>query len=188
MVNHIIAYTRHDGGVDICGPTDHTFQVFQSGGWWDDYPGNLRGFVDVQVERQIKSGINHDYARRFAEAVAFGGVIGHEAWDLIRGRDCGHRGYNFVKLGQRDLPDDKWFRNAWVQNSNGAVCVDLRKARTAQVDRIKKAVKGHNAARLALGRKPAEPPWWTLWSAIRHAANEDELRRVWPSDISRSLG
>ena len=50
-----IVYTRlSDGGVSICCPASEAIAWMGCGGFWDHHP---RGFMDVQIERQIARGI-----------------------------------------------------------------------------------------------------------------------------------
>lgn len=153
----------------------------QHGGAWDLFPS---GFVEKQIDLQIQSGARPDAARRFARAVAFGGVTGAEAWDIVRERFCAHRGGNFQLLNIDELPD-RTYRDAWRQGHNtGAVYVHMPAARRIQFERVKRAVERRNGSRLALGRRPIAPQWLTLGQAIRHARDEDELRRIWPDGIA----
>jgi hypothetical protein len=181
-----IVYTRFsDGGVDVMTPTEEIFRIFQSGGWWDDSPIGVRGFVEEQVSRMVKDGIKPDAAHRFAKAVAFGGVVGHEAWDVLRARDCEHRGHNFVKMSTSDLPD-RWFRNAWRQNSNGNITVDLADAKKIQKDRIESVYNSYKQKRnqtlfdrpKLIRINPLE-----LESGLRRAETVDQVRNVWPEGL-----
>lgn len=178
-MNKRIVYTRHDGGVSVCIPTQDIFRIMQAGGYWNDRP---HGFVDAQIERQIEGGIAPDAARRFAHAVAFGGCTEAEAWGLIRDRDCGHLGTLHELQDADDLPD-RWFRDAWRRSANGGpVGVNLEMARPIQWARARNAVKQENDKRAAgfVKRRPLSVAWESIRNAIRHARDESELRKVWP--------
>lgn len=181
-----IVYTRHnDGGVDVMCPTEEIFKIMQSGGWWDGSPIGVRGFVDVQIERMVRDGVKEDAAANFARAVAFGGVVGNDAWRTIRDRDCGHKGFGFVRMDCDDLPD-RWFRNAWRQNGNGNICIDIPEARKIQKDKITSAV---NKARADIAgdvftpRKMPKINHIELSRKIASATSADEIRRVWPEGL-----
>lgn len=175
-----ILYTRHDGGVSVCYPTREIFRVMQAGGYWDDRP---RGFIDVQIERQVKSGINREAAIRFANAVAFGGVNEAEAWSIIRDRDCGHRGCDFQIVDQADLPN-RTYRDAWTRrgSNSGLPYVDMNLARPIQWKRIQDAVRAENKRREddMYGRRPYRLNKLSWQRAIERARDADELIRVMP--------
>ena len=177
-----ILYTRHDGGVSVCLPSAEIFAVMQCGGCWDDRP---RGFLQAQIERQISDGIAPDHARRFAMAVAFGGVSEAEAWGIIRDRDCARRGTMHELIDASELPD-RWFRDAWKRSANGGpVGVDLNLARPIQWSRARRRVERENKRRAESFEpmSPIAPLWETIRSAIKHARDEDELRKVWPEEL-----
>jgi hypothetical protein len=178
-----ILYTAFEGGVHLCQPTDDIFRIMQTGGYWNDRP---RGFFDEQIARQMSDGIAERHARRFALAVQFGGCSEAEAWEIIRDRDCAHRGTLHELIDVAELPPDRWFRGAWHRSANGGpVVINLRKARRIQLERIKTVVARHNHKRTMLGRSPFKAPWLTYGAAIRHARDDEELRRVWPEELAR---
>lgn len=152
------------------------------GGYWDDRP---RGFVEAQIDRQIAAGIAADHARRFANAVAFGGCSEAETWEIIRDRDCVRHGILHELHGVDELPD-RWFRNAWYRSSNGGpICINLEKARPIQWQRARAKVAAENKRREeSFEPLPLiKPPWETLRGAMRHARDIDELRKVWPEGL-----
>ena len=153
-----------------------------TGGRWADHP---RGFVDVQIERQIAAGHNHDAAARFARALAFGGLPEREAYEVIRDRDCGHLGTAHDLIDASELPD-RWFRNAWTRSHNGGPgSINLEKARSIQWARIRAAVKAEEAARAeAFDPRPElRVDWGVIRSSILRAADADDLRRIWPGGM-----
>lgn len=180
MTTRGILFTRHDGGISVCYPTRDILRVMQVGGYWDDRP---RGFIDVQIERQVKSGINREAAIRFAKAVSFGGVNEAEAWSIIRDRDCGYRGYDFQIVNQVDLPN-RIYRDAWtrVRSNSGLPYVDLEKARLIQWERIARAISEENKRREKdlYGKRPMKLNKLTWQRAIAKARDADELSRVMP--------
>ena len=187
MISKRIVYTRHDGGISVCCPSEEIFQVMQMGGYWNDRP---RGFVQAQIDRQIADGIKPSHAVRFAHAVAFGGVTEAGAWGIIKDRDCERHGYNFDLFRVDDIPRDRWFRNAWSRSPNGGpIAIALEKARPIQWQRIVAAAKSKNSERefeFNLDFSPINLDTLSLKSAIRHARDEHELRAVWPDELRRT--
>lgn len=178
-----ILYTRHDGGVSICTPSPEIFRVMQRGGFWRDRP---RGFVETQIERQIASGIHPDHARRFAHAVAFGGCSEAETWEIVRDRDCGQHGTLHERIDTAELPD-RWFRDAWRRSTNGGPpSVDIKKARPIQWAKIVAAVERENKRRELdlFGPAPIELAKIEFQHAITRARDDQELRKIWPSQLS----
>lgn len=179
-----IIYTTPDGGVEICTPSVEIFEIMQRGGFWDEYP---RGFIDEQIRRQIGDGIDPDHARRFANAVAFGGCSEAEAWGIIRDRDCARRGTLHDLIDPSDLPD-RWFRDAWRRSSNGGPpSVDLKKAQVIQWRKLVDAVSRENKRREfdLFGKRAIKLNKLTYQRAIKNARDDDELRRVWHPSLPR---
>ena len=177
-----IIYTRHDGGISVCHPTREIFQAMQNGGYWNDRP---HGFVERQIERQIGSGISQDHARRFAHAVAFGGVTEPEAWEIIRDRDCARHGALHELIDSEELPD-RWFRDAWSRSANGGpVSVNLTKAKPLQWRHIYRAIVEENKRRERdlFGKRALKLNKMTWQSAINNARDDEELRRIWPEGL-----
>lgn len=181
-----ILYTRHDGGVTVTYPTPEVFRVMQCGGFWNDKPS---GYVQTQIERQIQAGIDPDHARRFAHAVAFGGCSEAETWEIIRDRDCARHGTLHELIDVADLPD-RWFRDAWRRSSNGGPpSVDLEKARPIQWKRLLDAVSQENKRREfdLFGPAPIRISKAEYQTAIKHARDDEELRKVWVPGLSLPL-
>lgn len=182
-----LVYTRPCGGVSVCFPTTEAMRTMTGrGGYWDDRP---RSFLDELVYRKSSSElqkghhITEDAAWRFIRAMQYGGCSTADAFEVIAEHDCSRFGHTVDLQDTDDLPD-RWFRDAWRRSRNGGPpVVDMVKARPIQLDKIKAAVTTFNKPRLALGRKPSVPNWWTIGKAIRHATDENELRRVWPQSV-----
>lgn len=184
MTRHIV-YTAHSGAVYICTPTKEALRAMSAGGIWRH---ERRGFLEAQIELQISSGIHPDHARKFAHAVAFGGLSTSEAFDVIRLRDCDRHGTLHEVHDSADIPVDRWFRDAWTRSPNGGpIGVKLSAARVIHWDKIRKAVDDENKRRRKAFEplRPIAPPWNTIRSAIKHARDEDELRRVWLPELSK---
>lgn len=175
-----ILYTRHDGGVSVCYPTQEIFRIMQTGGYWNDRP---LGFIEKQILRQIESGIAPEHAVSFARAVAFGGLSEAETWTVIRDRDCARHGYDFQKVHSSELPD-RWFRDAWTRarSNSGLPYVDLNAARPIQWSKIVDAYATENKRRLRTyqGKSPAKLRRQAYERAIANARDAEELKRVMP--------
>jgi hypothetical protein len=180
-----IVYTRPDGGVSVCAPSDTALRYMTGGGGrWDDIVVWDRGFLDRQIAAQSKDGVGERAAHAFVMAMHKGGCSTPEAYGIMRDRFCSHLGTGCELWDVADVPLDRWFRNAWRRSHNGGpIYVDIGKARRLQLDKIKSAAAQRNRKRIELGRKPLVPPWGEIGNAIRHARDEGELRRVWPSGL-----
>lgn len=179
-----IIYTRHDGGVSVCIPSPEIFRVMQNGGFWNDKP---RGYVQTQIERQIADGIAPDHARRFAHAVAFGGVTEPEVWDIVKDRDCARHGTLHELTDTDELPG-RWFRDAWSRSHNGGPpSIDLEKAKPIQWRRLVQAVSQENKKRELdlFGGPRIRIPKMSIQSAIRNARDAEELERIWIPGLPR---
>lgn len=177
-LDRAIVYNAFKGNIEVCHPSPQIFAIMSHGGWWDLAP---RGFVDRQIERQVSSGIDPDHAARFAKAVAFGGVTEAETWGIIKDRDCARHGDLHEVQRLEELPG-RWFRDAWRRGRNGGpIGVDLEKARHVQFQNLKVAFNGYAKKQEFeyLPKPKIAPQWLTIRSAIRHARDEDELRKVW---------
>lgn len=176
-----IVYTRHDGGVTVCGPSPDAIRWMGCGGFWSN---QSRGFVDTEIESQIvRFGSYPDVARRFVRAMQFGGCTTAEALEIIRDRDCGPYGTAFELWEASDIPSDRWFRDAWTRSHNGGpINIDLKKARPIQWRKARDFVSGENKRRAEAFEliKPLEVDWDRFRQKILRARDDDELRRAWP--------
>lgn len=176
-------YTRFkDNGVTVLHPAPECLRALSQGGYW----GKMRrGFLDEQIERQVRDGRDRKAAARFSNALAWGCGNSKLALEILRDRDCAHRGFNIELIDTGELPD-RWFRDAWIRSPNGGpVSINLEHARTIQLATIRQAVADARTLRArGLLRCPRiRVPWTTIESAVNHARDEDELRRVWPEGI-----
>jgi hypothetical protein len=179
-----IVYTRHDGGVSVCAPSLTALRFMTGGGGrWDGYP---HGFIDRQIARQSEE-CGERHAVRFVRAMQFGGCTDAEAYELMRDRFCAHHGSGIELWAVGEVPEDRWFRDAWVRSHNGGpIDISLPKAKGIQFQRITDAVDQENARRrkeINLFDRPIQPDWSLLRDAIRKAVGVAELRHVWPSDL-----
>lgn len=164
-----IIYTRHDGGVSIVHPSALCMLWMASGGRWAGMP---HGYIDTQIDRQIAAGRDERAVVRFCLAMAFGGCTDAEALDIIRGRDCGHKGTAFDLVDYSDVPTDRWFRNAWRRSHNGGpIYIDMRQARKIQKKEIGCAAK----------RIGASLQWGRWNDRLRKAETPEELKRIFPA-------
>lgn len=181
-MRHRIVYTRHDGGVSVNCPAPRAIRELQTGAWG----GKPRGFADREIEFSIRDGRNPEGVRRFAMAMCKGGVTEREAWAIIRDRDCLHKGTLHELQDLADLPD-RWFRDAWRRSSNGGpVGVSLELARPIHWDRLQDAIDRENKRRERL-LNPIAPldAAENYRSAVRHARDDDELKRIWPASLAQ---
>lgn len=176
-MKHIV-FTRHDGGVSVNTPNPDIIAHMMNGGYWHKFPHYDE---DEQIDRQMKGGIRQDHAVAFARAIMRGGLSDREAFAVMRDRDTARLGTLHELQDTEDLPNDRWFRDAWRRSHNGGpIAIAMPKARVVQLDKIKDALAIRNRKRIELGRDPFKLSWWSLGSAIRHARDEDELKAVWP--------
>jgi hypothetical protein len=189
-VDKRLVYTRkRDGGVTINTPSPECIRWMSCGGFWR---GMGRGFVEAQIERQIAAGRDPDAARRFANAMAFGGCSTQEALAILRDRDCAHKGTGIELWDLADVPTDRWFRDAWRRSHNGGpIDIDLEKARRVQARRIDAALKREQKRRSEfwtahIEKVPAlDVDLGRVGDAILAARDVDALRRVWPRELMR---
>lgn len=177
-----IVYTRHDGGVSICTPTDWIISVMSCGGLWNDRP---RGFADRQIASMVKRGVDEDTAHRYVRAVQFGGCTTAEALEIIRDRDCAPHGTAIELWDASEVPTDRWFRDAWRRSHNGGpISVNLKLAKAIQMNHIGDAIFDENMKRQKRAMGPLE--WDRDWlrRKIMQVRDEIELRSVWPKELN----
>lgn len=166
-----IIYTRHDGGVDICWPSEECLVWLSSGGFWSSQEP---GMADRQTEIHITSGKREWAVRRFIRSLQEGGCTTAEAYEIIRDQDCAHLGTGHELIAREDLPS-RWFRDAWRRSHNGGpIGIDMAVARKIQLRRIKSAAEKHKAD-LAL-------PRWR--ERIRRASSPEQIKQIWPSGLT----
>ena len=177
-----IAYTRHDGGLDICTPSAEIFAIMHDGGYWDGEP---HWFPAWQVFLQIQDGIKPDAAVRFVDAIVNGGCDEAEVLDIIKDRDCAHRGTGHTILETEEIPVNRWLRDAWrLGHNSGQIFTDLETAREIHWNRLQAAVDEENKRRARAFRK--EPPLVVDGDALREAierADAESLLSVWPEGL-----
>jgi hypothetical protein len=178
-----IVYTRPDGGVVVCTPTRWCISMLANGGF---FPGGGVA-VEQQVERGLAAGRKEWAVRRYVRAMQDGGCTTAEAYEIVRDRDCGHLGSGFELWAAGDLPD-RWFRDAWQRSHNGGpIMIDLKAARAIQFRRIKMAAERENkrrAAEIDLFDHLIELPLGAIRDRIHKAQGVDELRRIWPQELT----
>jgi hypothetical protein len=118
MPDKRIIYTRPDGGVSVCCPSDNALRYMTlGGGRWDQYGP---GFLMRQIWEQVQSGIDEHAAYKFMRAMQFGGCTEAEAYGIIRDRDCAPHGVACELWHINDiLKLDRNYRDAWRRSSNG---------------------------------------------------------------------
>jgi hypothetical protein len=183
-MNRAIVYNSFKGGVEVCHPAPDIFSIMWYGGFWDEAP---EGFVEEQIDRQVRSGIDPAHAKRFAEAVAFGGKTENEVWEILIERDTSRFGDMPEIVHLSDLPP-RDFRDAWRRSSNGGpIWIDLNRAKEIQFERIVIAVDAENRARRRRFEisDPIEPDWNHVRDVIAKAKDETELLKIWIDGVPR---
>jgi hypothetical protein len=177
-----IVYTRLDGGVSVCCPTDWIISVMcNGGGIWDHLPP---GVMDRQIASMVGRGVNEDAAHRYAKAAMWGGCTTAEALEIIRDRDCAHLGTAIELWDKDDVPTDRWFRDAWRRSHNGGpISIDLAMARPIQWRHIRAKLIKENKNRDGDMLNPIEIDADLVKTKIRQARDEMELRQVWPEEL-----
>jgi hypothetical protein len=177
-----IVYTRFDGGVTVSQPSETIISWMGNGGFWSHC---LRGFCDRQIESMIARGVRADTARRYVRAMTLGGCTTAEALEIIRDRDCGHLGAAIELWDMDDVPQDRWFRDAWRRSHNGGpIMIDLKKAKPIQFAHARSFVEMENKRRstdLNLWNMPIEVDWPRFREHVLCARDEVDLRRIWPA-------
>lgn len=182
-----ILYTRiSDGGVNVCWPSQWAIGVMSSGGMWSDMP---RGYLKTQIERGIERGRPERAQWRYVTAMHFGGCSTAEALEIIRDRDCEPFGTAFEAVEYDEIPQDRWFRNAWKRSPNGGpITIDMKLARNCQFQHIKRhlAVEQQRfSSDLDLIDKNLDIDLRPLINRILDAKDLDRLRMVWPDCLPR---
>ena len=168
-----IVYTRPDGGVSVCAPSSTALRYMTTGGGrWDGFPV---GFLDRQIAEQAKFGVGESAAHRFVMAMQFGGCTDAEAFDVMRDRYCAPHGSGFEVWIAKELPGDRWFRDAWRRSHNGGpIEIDMVKARKIHLKNLKSFAKARK-----------HDLQWPRWrERLRRASSPEELRSLWPEVFS----
>lgn len=192
-MNKRIVFTLPNGGVGITCPSDNAIRWMAEGGRW---AGATRGWLNTQVERFVSAGVSPDIAKRYVDAMMFGGRTTAEALGLIRDRCCAHKGTGIELWDMSDVSSDRWFRNAWRRSPDGGpIWIDLDCARDIQAQKIERATRTWNeaakaedtwkalAGRATNGPAIIELDVPRLSRRIRDARSPQELRAVWPDDL-----
>lgn len=188
MTKKVFTLTRPGGFVSIVHPSSYTMLWMGCGGYW---PGATRGWLEEQIDRQIKAGHVADAAVRWVKALMFGGLVTHEALTLMRDRNCAHRGTGIELWNWDDVPTDRWFRDAWRRSANGGpIWVDLDAARFVQMDKCVAAVNRHNKEQESSSRRwghngpqiiGVDYDW--IKRNCEAAGSTRQLKAVWPREL-----
>lgn len=190
MGREAILYTRNsDDGVSVCYPYPLIFKyAMNGGGYWNDRPP---GFLEELVRRKTSPELQRNRhiteyaARKFVEAMQFGGCSLSEAWEVVRLHDCTRGGdaRDHQIINSDDLPN-RVYRDAWTRwkSNSGLPYIDMEKARQIQWSRIIFAVNEENKRREKdlYGKRPMKLNKLTWQRAIANARDADELSRVMP--------
>lgn len=117
MPDKRLVYTRPDGGVSVCAPSDTALRYMTLGGGRWGRCG--RGFLDRQIAAQSRDGVGERAAVRFVHAMQFGGCSTAEAYGIMRDRFCAHLGSGCELWDVALVPVDRRYRDAWRRSHNG---------------------------------------------------------------------
>lgn len=121
-----ILTTGFNREVYITTPSEEIMLALTGGGLWRN---PSRGFVEQQIEINIREGRDKAGSVKFCRALAHGGLTTAEAYSVLRDRDCGWLGTGHELISLSELPD-RYFRDAWTRSPNGGPCyIDIKKAR-----------------------------------------------------------
>ena len=176
-----LVHSRPDGGVSITHPTPRTFRAITEG-------GGLLTAYGLTFERalavMLANGRDERQASRWLKALEYGGLSEADAWDAVRWRcvDPSHTAAEVCDFSE--VPADRWFRNAWRRSPNGGpVWIDLERAKPVQRWRIAGALAEENARRQQRLDDPIGVDFSGLRRATERAADLEELRGIWPSQL-----
>jgi hypothetical protein len=136
-----IICTRKDRGVDVITPTAEVMAILTLGGkaWSHLSRDEEIGFflADDKWHPQLSANRREQIATRWIDALMTGGKTDAEAYELIRDKDVTD-GCTGVELWDfYDIPQDRWFRNAWTRSQNGGpIEIDMRRARVQHGQRL----------------------------------------------------
>ena len=187
-----IIYTRFDGGVNDCQPSDEVKAFMTRGGGWYQHIGHwFRGYREYEIEKMINHGHSKRLAVKFVDALDVGGLTDAEYFEIIREHDCAKWGTGFELWDVDDVPTDRWFRNAWHRSANGGpISIDLEKARPIQAAHIDSAVKAANKRTdgvmkfFTLQRPMVKVNFRHIANRIKDAKDEFQLRAIWPEGLA----
>jgi hypothetical protein len=121
---HRIVATKPDGGVSVTLPTHEAlYYMTGPGGYWSDRrPGFLRELVRIKTCPILQQGhpCTERAARKFVNAMQWGGKSCEEAWDILAEHDVARFGGTAIEVMHvSELPRDRKFRDFWRRSKNG---------------------------------------------------------------------
>lgn len=192
-----ILSTTEKGGVAITIPTVEIMAFLTAGGMPTGYLGRTLD-ADWEVEKFVRdekwhpslSSVRREtLAAQWIEAVMFGGLTDAKAYELIQRKDVDDSWSAHELLDRSEVPQDRWFRNAWVRSRNGGpIDIDLKRARPIQRQRVTTAVAEERARRANdpdLFLMPVECDDVVINRQIVAARSVEELRSVWPIELGQ---
>jgi len=197
---HRIVFTRPGSLVSVVCPADRALRIYAEGAgpnvakcgtnwYWNARRG--RGWLSLQIDRQVAAGHDPDVARRHVLAMTFGGLTTNHGLALICDRDCKNRGTGIELWSIAEVPVDRWFRNAWRRATDGGpIWIDLEAAKLIQQAKVVRRIDGYNA------RQRARPDLWghngpqlldVDFAYFKRRCSEarslDQLQTVWPAEL-----
>lgn len=175
-----IVYTRPDNAVSVLIPAPEYMRATTLGG------GMIKGMsVRREIDRFVEHGWDGDFARLYTHAIAYGGHTEAEAFDILRRKDVPKDASGVERWQTSELPGDRWFRDAWRRSHNGGpISVDLERARPVQSKRLLSCyLATKNGGRIGDYLRLEEIDLDQYERRIERAADEDELRAIWPVEL-----
>lgn len=173
-----IVSTRPDRGVSITYPTPEIMAMLTHGGAPEGYFGRaldrgweIEKFIrDESWHGSLSTASRERLAARWIDCVMFGGLTDAEAYGLIRDKDT-NDDWTAKELTD-DIPQDRWFRDAWVRGHNGGpIEIDLGRARSAHFRHLKET-----SAKADL--MVPEPDWHQVRRSLLSASTIEAVRAI----------
>lgn len=200
-MGRVIVSTRSDRAVDLTTPTNDIMKILTHGGAPEGYWGRALD-RNWEIEKLVRDGKREIVAARWVDAIILGGYTDAEARGLIADKDVpsDHAGIELWDFAE--VPQDRWFRNAWRRSRNGGpIDIDFDIARRAQAnaavsareDRLRDLRHQLNvdlilsADASAKRRQIDQLERDDLFAPMAAARTIDELRAAWPAVLTTAV-
>jgi hypothetical protein len=165
-------------------PSDEFLTWLGNGGYWQNKPIQA---MDQWIEGKIDQGHLPFAVKAYANALRGGGNTLAECYGLARDFDCAHLGVGFERWPFSDIPQDRWFRDAWRRSHNGGpIKINMDAARSIQFRKIKSAVVRENKRRsddIQTFDSLLDVSFGKIVDQIQKAKDVGSLRLVWPMEL-----
>lgn len=184
-MSKVIVSTTPDGGVWVTYPAPEIMTILTFGGAPEGYFGRIDW--DDQIARHTASGLRESVAVKWVNSLRCGGLTTAEAHELVSDKVIPPEWTAKELWDWEDIPSDRWFRDAWHRSHNGGpIGISLKKARPVQFGHICSAIDQESKRRkidIDLFDIPIECDLPMMRERIYRAADEMELRSIWPESI-----